>query len=125
MYTSFETKSTIDAIVADAAGKNIDMPLAPFLRTYLYDRTAKVVNTAYVIGRVKVFDQDVHQLAFTSPDADWQMWVTGARSHPLFVEVVNKNLEGKPRTTIQFLDWDLNPNLGADEFTFHQTSGYA
>lgn len=34
------------------------------------------------------------------------------------MEVVNKNLEGKPRTTIQFLDWDLSPNLGADEFTF-------
>jgi hypothetical protein len=36
--------------------------------------------TAYVIGRVKIYNQDVHQLAFTSPDVDWQLWVIGGES---------------------------------------------
>jgi hypothetical protein len=33
-------------------------------------------------------------------------------------EIVNKNIEGTPRTTIQFLDWDLSPTVSADDFTF-------
>ena len=41
---------------------------------------------------------------------------------PRFVraEVVNKKLEGKPRTIIQFLDWNLNPSVDAGDFTFNK-----
>jgi hypothetical protein len=31
---------------------------------------------------------------------------------------VNKKLEGKPRTIVQFLDWNLSPTVSADEFAF-------
>lgn len=119
LYTTMPTKSTIDASLTEMRDKNIDMPIGPFLRSNFYDLVAKAVITGYVIGRVKVFDQDVHQLAFTAPDADFQIWVTGGEA-PRFVrsEVVNKKLEGKPRTIIQFLDWNLSPTVSADEFTF-------
>jgi hypothetical protein len=119
LYTTMQTKSTIDASLADLRTKDVDIPIAPFLRSDLYDLVAKAVITGYVIGRVKVYDQDVHQLAFTAPDADFQLWVTG-EPNARFVraEMVNKKLEGKPRTTIQFLDWDLNPTISPDEFTF-------
>jgi len=45
--------------------------------------------------------------------------VTGGEA-PCIVrtELVNKKLEGQPRTTVQFLDWNLNPNTASDEFTF-------
>jgi hypothetical protein len=119
LYTTLPAKNTIDAIIADASARGIDMPVGPFLRTDLYDMVAKAVITGYVIGRVKIYDQDVHQLVFTAPDDDFQVWVTGGET-PRFIraEVVNKDLEGKPRTVIQFLDWDLNPTIAADEFTF-------
>jgi len=119
LYTTMPDKSTIDESLSDLASKGIDMPIGPFLRDDFYDLAAKNVITGYVIGRVKIFDQDVHQLAFTSPDADWQIWVTGGEN-PRFVraEIVNKKLEGQPRTIIQFLDWDLNPTIASDEFTF-------
>lgn len=119
LYTTLPAKASIDAMVADVSAKGIDIPIGPFLRTDLYDLVAKAVTTGYVIGRVKIYDQDVHQLAFTAPDADFQVWVTGGET-PRFVrvEVVNKKLEGKPRTAIQFLDWDLNPTIASDEFTF-------
>jgi hypothetical protein len=119
LYTAIPAKSTIDANLADLHEKGVDMAIGPFLSSNFYDHVAKGVTTGYVIGRVKIFDQDVHQLAFTSPDADWQVWVTGGET-PRFVrsEVVNKKVEGKPRTIIQFLDWDLSPTVPADEFTF-------
>jgi hypothetical protein len=118
-YTVIPAKSTIDANLADLHEKGVDMPIGPFLGANFYDLAAKAVTTAYVVGRVKIFDQDAHQLAFTSPDVDWQMWVTGGEA-PRFVrvEIVNKKLEGQPRTIIQFLDWDLSPTLAPDEFTF-------
>jgi len=119
LYATIPAKSTIDANVADLYAKDFDLPVGQFLRSDFFNIVQKVIDTGYVIGRVKVYDEDVHQLAFTSPDADWQLWVTGGET-PRFVrcEIVNKNLEGKPRTTIQFLDWDLNPTVSADEFTF-------
>ena len=124
LYTTMPTKgATIDASLTDLRAKNVDIAIGPFLRSDFYDLVAKAVTTGYVIGRVKVFDKDVHQLAFTAPDADFQIWVTG-EPDARFVrsEVVNKALEGKPRTTIQFLDWDLSPTIPADEFTFTKPS---
>jgi hypothetical protein len=119
LYTITPAKSTIDATIADLNAKDVDFPVGPFIRSDFYDIAAKAIITGYVIGRVKVYDQDVHQLAFTAKDADWQLWVTGGEK-PRFVraEIVNKDLEGKPRTDIQFLDWNLNPTIAADEFTF-------
>jgi hypothetical protein len=119
LYTTMPSKPTIDEMVANLRAKDIDVPVGPFLTTNFYDTAAKAVITGYVVGRVKLFDQDVHQLAFTAPDADWQLWVTGG-DEPRFVraEIVNKKLQGKPRTIIQFLNWDLNPTFSADEFVF-------
>jgi hypothetical protein len=123
LYASLPAKPTIDAGVMDVLHKGFDMPIGPFLLSNFYDLAAKAVTTGYVIGRVKIYDQNVHQLAFTAPDADWQLWVTGG-PEPRIVraEVVNKKLEGKPRTIIQFLDWDLKPNIAPDEFTFTKPS---
>jgi hypothetical protein len=119
VYVSLPGKDTIDADLDALKARGIDVAIAPFLRSNFYKLAEKLVDTAYVIGRVKLFDQDVHQLAFTSDDADWQLWVTGGDS-PRFVraEIVNKNIEGDPRTTIQFLDWNLNPTVSADDITF-------
>lgn len=119
LYTTTPAKATIDDNLADLTAKGIDMPIGPFLSSHLYELASKNLITGYVIGRVKIYDQEVHQLAFTSPDVDWQLWVIGGESPRIVrAENVNKNLEGKPRTIVQFLDWNLNPTISADEFTF-------
>lgn len=119
LYTTIPAKSTINETLASFNEKGFDMPIAPFLHSDFYQLVEKAVATAYVVGRVKIFDVDVHQIVFTAPDADYQLWVTGG-DNPRFMraEIVNKKMEGNPRTTIQFLDWDLSPALDADEFVF-------
>jgi hypothetical protein len=118
LYTTIPAQGTIDDNLADITAKGIDMPIGPFLSSHLYESVSKNLITAYVVGRVKLYDQDVHQLAFTSPDVDWQLWVIGGESPRIVrAESVNKKLEGKPRTIVQFLDWNLNPAISADEFT--------
>src|ERR1700744_2054727 len=123
LYSTLPAKSTIDEDGANLTAKGFDMPIAPFVRSDFYKLASKAALTAYVVGRVKIFDVDVHQLVFTADDADYQVWVTGGDA-PRFVrtEVVNKKLEGKPRTTIQFLDWDFSPTLDPAEFTFTKPS---
>jgi hypothetical protein len=124
LYSTQPAKPTIDAALADAYERGVDMPIAPFLRSDLYNLATAKLFTGYVIGRVKVFDTDVHQLAFTAPDADWQLWVTGGDAPRIVrVEAVSKLLDGKPRTIIQFRDWDLHPTIGPDEFTFTKPEG--
>jgi hypothetical protein len=118
LYTTIPAKATIDDNLADITAQGIDMPVGPFLSSHLYELATKNLITGYVIGRVKVYDQEVHQLAFTSPDVDWQLWVTGGESPRIVrAETVDKKLEGKPRTIVQFLDWNLNPTAPTDEFT--------
>ncbi|HWO34041.1 MAG TPA: DUF2092 domain-containing protein [Candidatus Acidoferrum sp.] len=123
LYATMPAKATIDDNLADITAKGIDMPVGPYLSRHLYELASKNLITGYVIGRVKIFDQEVHQLAFTAPDVDWQLWVTGGESPRIMrAESVNKKLEGKPRTIVQFLDWDLSPTMPADEFTFAKPS---
>jgi len=119
LYATMPAKATIDDNLADITAKGIDMPVGPFLSSRLYELASKNLITGYVIGRVKIYDQEVHQLAFAAPDVDWQLWVTGGESPRIVrAESVNKKLEGKPRTIVQFLDWDLSPSIPTDEFTF-------
>jgi hypothetical protein len=119
LYATVPAKATIDDNLADITAKGIDMPVGPFLSSHFYELVSKNLITGYVIGRVKIYNQDVHQLAFTSPDVDWQLWVIGGESPRIVrAESVNKKLEGKPRTIVQFLDWNLSPTFSADEFTF-------
>ena len=123
LYVALPGKDNIAAYIDALRARDIDVPIGPFLRSNFYDLAEKMVNTAYVIGRTKIFDQEVHQLAFTGSDADWQIWVTGGDA-PRFVraEIVNKNLEGSPRTIIQFLDWNLSPTISPDDITFNKPS---
>jgi hypothetical protein len=119
LYTTIPAKATIDENLKELTAKGVDMPVGPFLSDKLYQLASTNLITGYVIGRVKVFDQDVHQLAFTAPDADWQLWVTGGETPRIVrVELINKKVEGKPRTVVQFLDWNLHPTLSDGEFSF-------
>jgi hypothetical protein len=119
LYATLPAKATIDENLRELTSKGVDMPVGPFLSSNLYQLASGNLVTGYVIGRVKVFDQDVHQLAFTAPDADWQLWVTGGETPRIVrVELINKKLLGKPRTVVQFLDWDLHPTISEGEFNF-------
>jgi hypothetical protein len=119
LYMIVPAKATIDENLAELPAKGISMPVGPFLNSHLFELASKNLITGYVVGRVKIYDKEVHQLAFTSEDVDWQLWVTGGDSPRIVrAESINKKLEGKPRTIVQFLEWNLSPKIPADEFSF-------
>jgi hypothetical protein len=119
LYMIVPAKATIDENLAELPAKGISIPVGPFLNSHLFELASKNLITGYVVGRVKIYDKEVHQLAFTSEDVDWQLWVTGGDSPRIIrAESISKKLEGKPRTIVQFLEWNLSPKIPADEFSF-------
>ena len=121
VYTVLQTAKTIDETLNQLGAKAVDIPITPFLRSNLFELAAHSVTGAYVVGRTELDGKTVHQLAFTAPDANWQAWVTGG-PQPRFVrvEIVNKGLPSAPRTTIEFLTWNLAPRFSGAEFTFQK-----
>jgi hypothetical protein len=55
---------------------------------------------------------------------DYQLWIAeGAQPLPLRAVLTYKNAEGHPQFRAQFTDWDLSPQIQADEFAFTPPAG--
>ena len=121
LYTSIACSKTIDSALDDLDKKNVFIPIRNFLGSDPYESLADNLVTAYVVGQVMLFDEPVHQLAFTEPKAEWQLWVVGGdRPRIRRLQVVDKTKPWHPRITVDFLEWDLNPTPSPDLFTFNK-----
>jgi hypothetical protein len=73
---------------------------------------------------VNINGHTYHQLAFTEPSADWQLWVEpGKTPLPRRVEIVYKTQPGAPRVSIDLSEWNFSPNVNASMFTFQKPAG--
>jgi hypothetical protein len=124
VYTSFQAPNTIDAMLADLEKRDIFLPAANFLASDPYQSLAADLHEAYVIGRVKLGGETVHQLAFTEPHAEWQLWVVAGNPPTIRrLQVINKQLPEHPRITVDFSDWNFNPDTNPALFTFQKPAG--
>jgi len=119
LYSSLPAEATIDAELEDLAKRRVPFPVKNFLQSDPYKSLTQNLKTAYVIGMVKIIDQPVHHLAFTEPDAEWQLWVIGGDNPRVRrLQVIDGSETYQPRLTIDFLDWNLKATPAADLFTF-------
>ena len=119
LYTTVTSPATIDAALDGLEKKDIFIPIRNFLASDPYKSLTDDLQSAYIVGRVKLFDQDVHQLAFTEPNAEWQLWVVGGDTPRVVrLEVIDKSKPDKLRTIVQFSDWNFSPDISATTFTF-------
>jgi len=121
LYTTISGPNNIDATLADLEKRDVFIPISNFLESDPYQSLADDVTTGYVVGKVMLFDQEVHHLAFTEPDAEWQLWVIGGE-HPQVrrMEIIDNSKPERPRIAIDFLDWNLNATPTPDLFTFQK-----
>jgi hypothetical protein len=124
LYATISAAKTIDAALSGLEKRDIFIPVRNFLSSDPYVSLTNGLLTGYVIGKVMLFDQPVHQLAFTDSKAEWQLWVVGGE-HPEVrrLEVIDKTQQGHPRTVADFLNWNLNASPSADLFTFEKPAG--
>ncbi len=124
LYTSLPAAKTIDATLDVLEKRGIQFPTSNLLRSDPYHSLVDGLTGAYVIGRVNIDGQTFHHLAFTEPDADWQLWVRpGKTPLPRRVEIVYKTQPGSPRVSIDLSEWNFSPNVNASLFTFQKPAG--
>jgi hypothetical protein len=125
MYTTIPAPPTIDQTLAMLKDKlQAHTQLIPFLSSDPYAVLVDGLRSANEIGIVKVGNEQLLHLAFTEPDADWQLWLTGPNQVlPHRVAVIYKNIAGQPRVNIEFSNWRLNPEIPRDAFVFSKPQG--
>ena len=122
-YTTVSSPKTIDATLDALEKRDIFIPIRNFLESDPYESLTDDLLTGYVIGKVMLFDQPVHQLAFTEKDVEWQLWVIGGEK-PLIrrMQMIDKSQPERPRVVVDFLDWNLNVTPSNGLFTFDKPS---
>jgi len=115
---------TLDGVLQELEKRDVFLPGKNLLASDPYQTLVPDIKTGYVIGKVQMYGKEVHQLAFTEKDAEYQLWVTGEPDPRVQgLEVVNKALAHEPRVMIEFSDWNLSPQIQADTFSFKKPAG--
>lgn len=124
-YTTLAAGPTLDATLEMLKSKAQNhTPLLPFLLADPYARLSDGLHTANEVGVVNDGNDQLLHLAFTEPDADWQLWLTGPNQVlPRRMAVIFKKIAGQPRLSVEFSDWNLNAEIPADAFTFLKPQG--
>jgi hypothetical protein len=121
LYTTFNTPSGIDATLDAISKQGVNIATRNFIESDPYQSLTDALTTAYVVGRVTLFDQEVHHLAFTEPGAEWQMWVVGGEKPVVRrLEVIDTSKPQRLRVAVELLDWTFDVSPSDSMFTFEK-----
>jgi hypothetical protein len=125
IYTTLPAPGSIGATLMMLHDKlSTHMPLRPILSEDPYGFMSEGLESAHVIGIVNAPTERLLHLAFTEPDADWQLWLTGpTQILPHRMAIIYKQVEGQPRETLEFTNWQLNPPISSQTFRFVKPQG--
>lgn len=125
IYTTMPADATLDATLTMLKSKmQAHTPLHPFLASDPYSLLSEGLQSANEVGVVNDGNEQFLHLAFTEPDADWQLWLSGPNLIlPRRMAIIYKNVEGQPRVTIDFSNWNLNAEIPSDAFVFLKPQG--
>ena len=125
IYTTLPASPTLDATLAMLKSKvQAHTPLIPFLSSDPYAIFSDGLASANEVGIDNEGNDQFLHLAFTEPDADWQLWLSGPNEIlPRRMAIVYKTIEGQPRVTIEFSHWNLNAEIPRDAFVFAKPEG--
>lgn len=125
IYTTMPAEPNLDGTLAMLKSKTeAHTPLVPFLVSDPYSRLADGVQSASEVGFENEGNSRFLHLAFTEPDADWQLWLSGPNEVlPRRMAIVYKKIEGQPRVVVEFSDWNVNAEIPNDAFVFLKPEG--
>jgi hypothetical protein len=118
-YVTHPASSTIDDMLDAIEKQGVTFPINDLITTNSFNALVKGLQTAYVVGHVKINQKMFIHVVFTEASADWQLWVEpGDKPLPRAMTVIYKKQPGSPRTTMDFRDWNLNAVAPASTFAF-------
>lgn len=125
-YASSEFKNGFDALV-DAAREEAgsEIPLYSIMQRDLPERLQKGLKAAAYLGTSKVADHEVHHLAFSDDEEDWQVWISTDENMPVPLLIVGTEPKktGWPQYRAYLTDWNLNPEYHEAQFKYVPAEG--
>ncbi len=125
VYSVTDVLPTID----DAVDQIVEMygfspPIADFVYTDPYKVLIENVDTGFTVGQSLVDGVNCYHLAFTQDVIDWQIWIEqGGRPVPRKLVITYKQEPGSPQYAARLSDWNFQPRLAENGFTFHPPDG--
>ncbi len=112
--------ATIDEMLDFVMNKaQMNFPSADFLYSDPYAVMTKNLTHAIVVGDSMVNGVPCEHFAYMEPAINWEIWIKkGKHALPLRLAMTYKQVPNFPRFLVEFMDWNLNPNLKADAFMF-------
>lgn len=102
----------------------VRLPLAPLVRKNLATDFKAAVITARNLGIHDVDGVPCHHLLFRGETEDWQVWVDIGDTPLIRKLTVNfREIEGSPQQNVFLSEWDLDPELVAEEFAARIPAG--
>jgi len=119
-YAEIPLSGTIDdAIRTMESETGLPFPGADLMFADPFAVLSDGVESSTYLGTAYNDGVEVHHLAFREADVDWQLWVqTGDRPLPMKYVITTKWVTGAPEYSIRLRDWNTNPQIASDRFTF-------
>ncbi|UOA09357.1 DUF2092 domain-containing protein [Methylobacter sp. S3L5C] len=120
LYAVSGPLSTIDEMLDFVMTKvKMNFPAADFLYSNPYSVMTKNLTHAIVLGQSMVNGVPCEHFAYMEPAINWEIWIEkGKKTLPLRLAMTYKKAPNFPRFLVEFVDWNLNPNLKTDTFVF-------
>ena len=125
LYASKPAPATLDGALDFARDElDLDAPAADLLYDDVYSGLMQDVVSASYLGTEPIGDRVCHHLAYRGKDTDWQIWIDdGKRALPCRYVITSKNVKGTPTFEVAFSNWEINPQLPENYFTFKPPRG--
>lgn len=125
LYATQPAPPTIDDTVALLETQyGITLPLSNLVVSDPCKEAQSNIKSVEYVGLGLVNRTPAHHLFITGQDRDWQLWVTeGEQAIPLKIVIIYKDLPGLPQYTAIFSNWNSNPTIPANAFSFAPPPG--
>jgi hypothetical protein len=124
-YAQLNASGSIDdAIRVFERETGFPAPGADLLFADPYAILSNGVKSSNYLGTTYVNGIECHHLAFREDEVDWQLWVqVGNQPLPLKYVITSKKQIASPQYEIRLRDWNTNPQIAANQFTFSAPAG--
>jgi hypothetical protein len=118
IYAAIAAPDTIDAAIDFTVEQlDVSLPLTDWLYSDPYVFVGGALEGATYVGLQDVDGVTCHHLSFSSPDADWQLWVdSGDQPVPRMIAITYTGVDESPTYTARISAWEFDPALPGGTF---------
>ena len=115
---------TIDELMS-MLEKELGMPLpvSEFIAIDPHEAMRRDAKIGKYVGEETLNGKKCHHLALKEYILDWDLWVGVDSQLPVKFVIVATKIEGKPKIEVDFVEFDLQPNLPDKLFRFTPPDG--